>query len=104
MGKEGAKMATKDTRIEQIMRKFDFGLVGGVMATNGWNWLLPNGEYRPPNVKELRQQARRLLNELVANGNKQRGSGGLIVECSKEGELGMYFELGYTYGFPKEAK
>jgi len=52
--------------IESIMANFDFFKVHQVMYTLNWCWANSVVADQPPSIKQLRQEARRLLGNLLA--------------------------------------
>ena len=77
-------------RINEVMDSFDFGKVAIAMRAVGWTWGSATAEDGIPSEKELRQRARRLLNDCGPNQTLRTGG----FSAYREGaEYGLEFLL-----------
>jgi hypothetical protein len=86
--------------INEILDNFDFEKVKRVMDFLNWEWAGSNGV---PEIYELRQHARKLMNTAVTECLKSKGTdyttecGGFRVECNKyEGDPKIYLRLSFN--------
>lgn len=71
-----------ESRIAEIMERFDFQRVHRAMTALDWEWITRHGR-RVPSIVELQETAQGLLRE-VANGNTdQTSTGGLQARVSR---------------------
>jgi hypothetical protein len=70
---------------EQIEKHFDWKRVHKVMAHLDWGWNSSNGV---PSIKELKECAKYLLDEVVDNDSRMICTGGFCAEQWKD-ELGI---------------
>jgi hypothetical protein len=77
--------------IDNIIENFDFDKVHRVMVFMDWKWAF-SVVVRVPSIDELKDEARRLLGNLVENNNRFTECGGLRAEKYKKDD---YFRLSF---------
>lgn len=76
--------------IKEVITNFNFKLVRDVMLSLKWNWYR-NGKKSVPTIKELKEEAKFILEESIIN-NMSYTCGGLYSSYH-DGELGLKFVL-----------
>lgn len=86
--------------IDKIMDNFNFNNVLAAMKALDWRWSTGDDEPRTPGEPEVRQEARRLLKDAIAEGCGKDGeqcvsSGGLVAlfRDGPNGYLRLAFEI-----------
>jgi len=83
-----------EERIESVLRKFDFDKLQIAMEAVKWEWRI-NNAFRVPTASELKEEARRLLNDSLASGMRH-SCGGFSAGYDKE-ENELYLDFCFDY-------
>lgn len=88
-------MNKKDkSKINKVMKNFNFENVHKVMTTLNWKWYMGNGEERVPSLSEIKKEARRMLEDAV-KGNCY-STGGFEVKYNELLSLKFCLEEWYA--------
>lgn len=80
----------KQKLIDEVIDNFDFVVVHDVMITLNWNWYR-NGKKSVPSIKELKEEAKFLLEQSIINHISHTCGG--LYSSYHDGELGLKFVL-----------
>lgn len=89
---------SEDLRVvaEKLLGSFDFDRVHNVMVLLGWKWQR-NGLEHVPEVPELRESARELLDALIRQGHSGSiSSGGFVARRVTYTEEGLSLRLSFV--------
>ena len=83
---------TKQEAINSLIEKFDFVRVHKAMIALNWEWYEIQST---PNIEQLKQHARKLLNDCYEENILQISSGGFVAKLTKHREnyLKLDFQL-----------
>jgi hypothetical protein len=95
------KFKSYSQQIDYILKNFDFERIWNIMLLTNWTWADKNNKHYIPSMKQLKEVAKRLLNEVVKTKKENYwkiSTGGF--EATKYNKcLSLQFVITDEYGY-----
>ena len=95
------KFKSYSQQIEYILKNFDFKYVCNTMSLLDWNWINSKNERYIPTLKQLKEHAKKMLNEVIQekHQNYWKISCGGFETTKHDKCLSLCFVITDKYGY-----